>query len=326
MQVLFKNGIHLPGPRLWLDPHEPQSTAIVSHAHADHIQKHDHVLASAPTAAMMRLRGALRCRFQTLDYCQPVEFEDARITLYPAGHILGSAQVLVEWDDMRLLYSGDFKLRPGRSAEPIEVPQADIVIMETTFGKPRYRFPETEEVAQQIRHFCRTTLEDGCAPVLFCYSLGKGQEVLSCLEGVDFPIYLHTAHWNMTAIYRDFGVPLPFFRKFQPGQKLDGVLLCASGCRRSSWFYNVERTAKIRTAYISGWAIDSGACWRFRTDAAFPLSDHADYDDLLEYVRLTGAKTIYTMHGFAEEFARDLCRAGHQAQPLRETTGQLSFF
>lgn len=326
MQVLFNNGIHLPGPRLWLDPHTPQPVAIVSHAHADHIQRHEHVIASAPTVAMMRLRGALRCNFQALKFHETIELEDARVTLYPAGHILGSAQTLVQWDGMRLLYSGDFKLRPGLSAEPIDVPQADVVIMETTFGKPHYRFPPTEEVAAQIRQFCQDALNDGCAPVLLCYSLGKGQEVLSCLEGVDFPIYLQTAHWNMTSVYRDFGVRLPFFRKFLPGQKLDGVLLCAGGCRRSAWFTHLEKMGKIRTAYISGWAIDPGAKWRFRTDAAFPLSDHADYDDLLEYARLTGAKTIHTMHGFADEFARDLRRVGYHATPLRETSGQLSFF
>lgn len=323
MQVLYQHGIHLPGPGLWLDPHARQSVAVVSHAHADHIQRHDHVLTSVPTAAMMRLRGITRCRFQALPYGQTETLGGARMTLYPAGHILGSAQVLVEWEGTRLLYSGDFKLRPGRSAEPVEVPQADVVIMETTFGRPRYRFPETEQVVGEILAFCRKSLDDGCAPVLFCYSLGKGQEVLACLDGAEFPIYLHAKHWEMASLYRDFGVKLPPFQKYQPGQKLDGVLLCASGCRKSGWFENLGR---IRTAYISGWAIDRGAAWRFRSDVAFALSDHADYDDLWEYVRLTGAQSVYTMHGFADEFAGDLRRKGYWAEPLREPSLQLSLF
>jgi Cft2 family RNA processing exonuclease len=323
MQVSYKRGIHLPGPGLWLDPHDAQLAAIVSHAHADHVQHHDHVFTSVPTAAMMRLRGVTRCRFHTLPYGRPLEVDRARVTLYPAGHILGSAQVLVEWEETRLLYSGDFKLRPGRSAEPTEVPAADVVIMETTFGRPRYRFPETETVIEEIRQFCRKALDEDCAPVLFCYSLGKGQEVLACLEGADFPIYLQSSHWDMAALYRDLGVSLPPFQKFQPGQKLDGVLLCASGCRRAQWFGSLRR---LRTAYISGWAIDRNACHRFGTDAAFPLSDHADYDDLLEYVRLTGAERIYTVHGFADEFAGDLRRRGHWAEPLREPGPQLSLF
>src|SRR4051794_25545156 len=225
MQVLFRRGIHLPGPELWLDPHDPQPVAVVSHAHADHIRQHEHVVTSVPTAAMMRLRGLARCRFRTLQFRQRVELGDARLTLYPAGHILGSAQALVEWEGTRLLYSGDFKLRPGRSAEPVEVPRADVVIMETTFGRPRYRFPETQEVVGQIVDFCRKSLEDGCTPVLFCYSLGKGQELLACLEDAGFPLYLHSRHWDMACLYRDFGVKLPPFRKYQPGEKVEGALL-----------------------------------------------------------------------------------------------------
>jgi putative mRNA 3-end processing factor len=206
----------------------------------------------------------------------------------------------------------------------VEVPEADVVVMETTFGRPRYRFPETEDVVAQIRDFCARTLEEDCTPVLFCYSLGKGQEVLACLDGVDYPIYLQTAHWKMATLYKDLGVKLPPFEQYRPGQKIkNGVLLCASGCRRGAWFGRLERT---RTAYLSGWALDRWARWRFGSDEAFPLSDHADYEDLLEYVRLTGAKAIHTVHGFADEFARDLRRLGYWAEPLRAPGPQLTLF
>lgn len=315
MQVFFRNGVHLPESQLWLDPHHPQPFAVVSHAHSDHVQRHDHVLATPATAAMMRLRGIMRPRFEVLPFGEAREVDDARVTLYPAGHILGSAQVLVERRGVRLLYSGDFKLRRGWSAEPIEVPRADIVVMETTFGKPRYRFPPSEQVLEEIKEFCRRALFDGCTPVLLCYSLGKGQELLAGLTNLECPIYLHSAHYDMARLYADFGVPLPPFRRFIPGHAIEGVLLCGSGCRRSEWFGQLPR---VRTAYISGWAIDRGACWRFRTDAAFPLSDHADFDDLHEYVRLTGARRVCTLHGFAEEFAADLRRRGIDAQPLRD--------
>ncbi|MFN3652161.1 MAG: MBL fold metallo-hydrolase [Armatimonadota bacterium] len=323
MQVHYQDGIFLPGPGLWLDPRRARQTAIVSHAHADHVQRHQQVITSVPTAAMMRLRGLTRCQFRTLPYGAAEMMGEARVTLYPAGHILGSAQTLVEWDSARLLYSGDFKLRPGLSAEPVEVPQADVVVMETTFGRPRYRFPETSTVIEQILAFCRRALADGCTPVLFCYSLGKGQELLACLDGLEHPIYLHEKHWEMASLYVEHGVKLPPFRKYEPGQPLDGVLLCASGCRKAAWF---SQLARLRTAYVSGWAIDSGARWRFRTDAAFALSDHADYDDLWEYVRRTGAERIYTMHGFADQFAGDLRRKGYWAEPLREPPLQLSLF
>lgn len=323
MQVHFRQGIHLPGPNLWLDPHARRSFAVVTHAHADHVQHHDEVLATTATAAMMRRRGVTRPRFHVAAYREARTLGHSQVTLYPAGHILGSAQVLVDWDGVRLLYSGDFKLRQGLSCEAIEVPQADIVVMETTFGRPRYRFPDAREVCAAIREFCLTTLAEGRVPVLFCYSLGKGQEVLAALKDFEAPIYLHTPHFDMTALYRDLGTDLPLCRKLQPGQKPKGPVLCSSASKKTAWF---AALGDVRTAYISGWAIDSSARYRFGVDAAFPLSDHADYDELLEYVRLTGAKTVWTHHGFVDEFARDLRRLGYQAEPLKTPGPQLSLF
>lgn len=316
MNVSFQNGVHLPDCDLWLDPHSARDMAVVSHAHADHMCSHRRVLATPATAEMMRLRGAIGCDFQILEFGEVWECGDAEVTLVPAGHVLGSAQVLVEHRGTRLLYSGDFKLRPGRSAEQSIVPQADILIMETTFGLPRYKFPDGDDVLERIRGFCRDTLEAGGAPVLFCYSLGKGQEVLAGLEDVDFPIYLHEKHFHMANLYRQFGVPLPPYKLYQPGTPLNGVLLCASGCRKGRWFAQLERTHDLHTAYISGWALDPGAARRSGTDEAFPLSDHADYPDLIEYVCRSGAQTIYTLHGFAKEFAADLRDCGLDAKVL----------
>lgn len=318
MQVQHQKGIFLPQSGLWLDPHTAQEIAVVSHAHSDHVKAHGRVLTSAPTAAMMQLRGTRRCEFQRMLFKEPIEVGGAQVSLFPAGHILGSSQVLVEHEGKRLLYSGDFKLREGLSAEAIEVPTADILIMETTFGLPRYRFPDCEEVMEQIITFCRRALEDDCTPVLFCYSLGKGQEVLAGLKGVEFPIYLHTKHFEMANLYRHFGVDLPPYQLYESSlhaedEALGGVLLCASGCRRGAWF---NRLVGLRTAYISGWAVDRSAKYRFGTDAAFPLSDHADYAELLEYVERVGPREIYTMHGFDVEFAADLRSRGYQARPL----------
>jgi Cft2 family RNA processing exonuclease len=320
--VSYRNGVFLPDSNLWLDPHHAVPFAVVSHAHADHMKAHGRVLSSPATAAMMQLRGARRCAFQHAEFSATTEIGEAEVALFPAGHVLGSAQVLVRHNDSRLLYSGDFKMRPGLSAEAIEVPEADIVVMETTFGLPRYRFPDRQSVADDIVDFCENSLRRGCAPVLFCYSLGKGQEVLAGLQSVSFPIYLHTKHFEMAKLYRQFGVELPEFHLYEPGQALDGVLLCASGCRRGAWFQSLQC---IRTAYISGWALDRGASWRFGTDAAFPLSDHADYDELLEYVEKTGARKIYTMHGFDDAFASDLRARGYDAQPLKETAADPPF-
>src|SRR5437870_2496253 len=151
MTVLYQRGIYLPQIDLWLDPEVPRDIAVVSHAHSDHIQSHAFTLSTPETAALMRHRLGRRGRCRPLPYRRRTEFSGFAVTLYPAGHVLGSAQVLVEVGGARLLYSGDFKLRPGRSTEMTEVPEADIVIMGTTFGEPGYVFPPTETVIAQLR-------------------------------------------------------------------------------------------------------------------------------------------------------------------------------
>lgn len=333
MQVLDRNGVFLPQFDLWLDPHHARPVAFVSHAHADHMKKHERVFSTPATAAMMRARGATKSKFHHLSWGEPVQWNGAQVSFYPAGHVLGSAQMLVESKGARLLYSGDFKLRPGLSCEPIEVPRADVVVMETTFGLPRYSFPETREVLNDIARWCGEVLGRGSVPVVFCYSLGKGQEVLAGLKDRDFTIHLHLKHGQMAAIYASHGVEFPAYRLHDPDGDVEGVLLCASQCQRSKWWSELTRKRRVETAYVSGWAL--GAIWnarqRFGTDAAFALTDHAGYDDLLEYVRLSGAQKVWTTHGFCEEFAADLRARGFDAAPLssavtKKPSAQLSLF
>ena len=317
MQVRSAKGIHLPDLDLWLDAHQARATVVVSHAHADHVANHQAVISTVATAALMRQRGATRPIYKTLAYREPMDWGSARVTLYPAGHILGSAQVLVESRGVRMLYSGDFKLRAGLTTERAEVPEADILVMETTFGRPRYRFPQLDALTAQLVSFVTGAIGVGKTPVLLCYSLGKGQEVLAALSGLDFPVYLEEGHWQMSELYRSLGRPLPPYVRFQPGQRLDGPLLCAAGCRRRAWFHRLGPTS---TAYVSGWAMDGGAARRFGVDCAIPLSDHADYEELLEYVARCGAGTVYTVHGFSEEFAADLRGRGIQAECLERVS------
>jgi Cft2 family RNA processing exonuclease len=323
MNVLFQRGVYLPAIDLWLDSQAPRPIAVVSHAHSDHIQQHGYTLATPATAALMQHRLGRRGKCRPLPFGQRTEFPGFALTLYPAGHVLGSAQALIEVNGERLLYSGDFKLRPGRSVEPTEVPRADVVVMETTFGKPGYVFPPTEEVVAQLRGWVRGAWEDGLTPILFAYALGKSQEVLAHLSDLGGEIVLDRRVFAVVKLYEEMGVQFPRHRCYEPRMKLENaVYLCPPGARRSS---EVASIMSRRTAYISGWALDRGAAWRFGTNTCFALSDHADYPDLLEYVRLTGARAVYTLHGFAEEFAADLRMRGHEARALKPAA-QLSLF
>lgn len=314
IEVRWNHGIILPGHDLCLDPRFPSQRAFVSHAHSDHTGKHMETLCTPSTAKLMRARlGTLPGRVVELPYHETISWLDARMMLLPAGHILGSAQLFLESSSGSLLYTGDFKMRGGLSCEPAQFRRADTLVMETTFGRPAYVFPPTAETLARIVQFCHETIEDGERPVLLGYSLGKAQEIMAALASAELPIVLHPAVWKMTQLYRSLGVELP------PAEKLDakvpgnGVVIGPPHLRGSK---SLARIPSRRVAFLSGWALEPGAVHRYACDAAFPLSDHADYPDLLRAVEEVAPRRVLTVHGFAAEFAADLRSRGIEAWAL----------
>lgn len=340
-------GIHLPRLGLWLDPHRAKPGHVfVSHAHSDHIAGHQTPILTEPTAWLMRHRlGGKRAekilRFgetQALrsgtgsssarSYSEPMLFEtqpsqarDVRgttpfhLTLLPAGHILGSAMAFVEAEGESLLYTGDFKLRPNHCAEPCEPRRADYLVMETTFGRPRYRLPPDGDVWRELIEFCRGALGEGVTPVLFAYSLGKSQELLAGLREAGVPIALHKEAAKLTRIYEKFGRKFPPYVIFDSTNASDKVLIAPPQSTRSPLF---QQLGKTRTAVVTGWAMDSSCRFRSGTDAAFALSEHADFPTLIEFVQRVSPKKVFTLHGFAADFARTLRELGFDAQALSE--------
>ncbi len=241
------------------------------------------------------------------------EFSNFAMTLVPAGHVLGSAQCLIESAAGSLLYTGDFKLRAGLSSEVAEAVPAETLIMETTFGLPHYVFPPAEEVIAGVVKFAREALEEGDVPVLLGYSLGKAQEILSALSTAGVPIMLHGAVWKMTRVYEGLGISFPEYRKYEAGAVSGHALICPPNVNGSAMLRKIRNR---RVAMLSGWAMNPGAKFRYQADAAFPLSDHAGYDDLLRHVEAVGPKRVLTLHGYAREFAADLRERGVEAWAL----------
>ncbi len=242
------------------------------------------------------------------------EVRGMRVTLLPAGHIFGSAQFYLEEDGESLLYTGDFKLRPGLSAERAEWRQAHTLIMETTFGLPKYRFPPTQEVMAEMVRFCAECLEEGQTPVLLGYSLGKAQEILCALVRAGMTPMLHGSVHKMTEIYRKLQPGFPCeYEKYDAKEIAGKVLICPPSANRTTMLTRIQNR---RTAVLTGWAVDPGSKFRYGCDAAFPLSDHADYEDLVRYVELVKPTRVLTLHGFASEFAADLRRRGVEAWAL----------
>ena len=315
--VQYRRGVLLPELGLWLDPQKRRELAVVSHAHGDHIARHDAVVCTAPTYRILVHRIARRRRVgalgHLLDYGQELERGDAVISLHPAGHVLGSAQVLVRHRGVRVLYSGDIRLRGGHTAEPLEHVEADVLVVESTFGRPQYRFPDPAAVVAAICDFCVAAVEAGRVPVLLGYSLGKGQELLACLRDAGLPIVLHPSLHAVTEIYRDLGVPLPEARRWNGHVPAGGVLIWPPHLRATR---AVKALPAARVACVTGWAVERDYALHMGVDAAFALSDHADFDELCEYVERSRARLVYTVFGKAEDFAHQLRRRGLDAHSL----------
>ncbi|MBE36870.1 MAG: hypothetical protein CMI16_15175 [Opitutaceae bacterium] len=310
-EVYLKKGLCLPQIGWWMDAQFSAQRSVVTHAHSDHVGRHKELICSAPTAQLMRERLRGKRIEHVLPYGKAEAItEDTSITLHPAGHILGSSLVELNNENGTLLYTGDFKLRRGWAAEPCATPQADLLIMETTFGLPCYDFPDEEKVRAEIVAFCRESLAEGRNPVLFCYSLGKTQEVLAALAPEGLPVMLHPAAMRLTKIYEKFGVKFPTYREFKKGESDGHIIICPPPHQKNGILKHIPAR---RTAIVSGWALDSGAIYRFKCDAAFPLSDHADYPDLIKFVDQVKPKRVLTLHGYANEFARTLRERGYEA-------------
>ena len=317
-----RKGIHLPALGLWLDPATRQTgpdRVVISHGHADHLGAHREVILTEPTAWFMHARLNGKRLEHILPFGQSQAGQgpagDYRLTLLPAGHVLGSAMAFIETKDASLLYTGDFKRRAGLCAEPCAPRQADILIMETTFGRPQYHFPAPAELMPGIKSFCHAVLEAGKTPVLIAYSLGKSQDLLRGLGDAGLSLMVHAQVDKMTRIYRHFGQIFSPYAVFDAAQAANKVLI---------WPPQADRTpllalgSMVQTAMFTGWAIDPGFRFRSGADSAFPLSDHADFEELIEMVRQVRPRRVYTVHGFAADFAQTLRERGYDARALSE--------
>ncbi len=309
-------GIHLPRLGLWLDaPTARREPVFVSHAHSDHTARHREVILSRPTARLMSARLGGKRIERVLEFGESCRFqfagrEEFQLTSLPAGHIFGSAMSYIECAGESLLYTGDFKLRRSFSAEPCQPRRADVLIMETTFGRAKYQFPAAQAVIAEVVRFCEDAVREGVVAVLHAYSLGKSQELLCALRDATLPLVLHPAVFEMTKVYEEFGHRFAAHERHEGGDLRGKVLISPP---------NVPlQGVRARRAILSGWAMDPCCKYQSGCDAAFPFSDHADFPELVEFVRRVQPRTVFTLHGFAAEFAATLRSLGWDARALSE--------
>jgi Cft2 family RNA processing exonuclease len=308
----YNAGLFLTLAQLAVDVRRRQPRCFVSHAHTDHIARHELALATPATARLYRHRLGSQHRVREMAYREAVEFGGLRLTALPAGHCLGSAMLLAEDGERSLLYTGDFKLGPSSTSETAELPKADILIMESTFGRPHYRLPPRNAVIAQLMKLVHAALADGRTPVIHAYALGKSQEVTKLLTDSGVPVLQHPVVYAVSREYEKCGVVLGDFGEFD-GRPLQGHAIVT--LPRGSKNHRLPGLGRTVSIAVTGWAADAAAKYRLGVDHALPLSDHADYDDLIETVRRVEPREIYCTHG-PPEFADHLCDLGFNAYPL----------
>lgn len=302
------DGIEVEGGLLWLDARKPKPLGLVTHAHGDHVARHRTILCTPATAELVRLRSGPGPEFSVLRFHEPRAVGPLRVTLLPAGHILGSAMALLEGPTGSLLYTGDVRPEGGLTCPPAEPVPADVLVTEATFGIPEHRLPPPAEVRAELVTFAREALAAGETPVFLAYALGKGQEVLAALAQAGIPVAAHGTIWNLCRVYRAFGIAFKGSRRLGKSERRRAALVVPPRFRNTT---EVRAHAPLRIAAVTGWGrlvLGEGI------DRVFPLSDHADYDGLVDIVERVAPGKVYVVHGYAQEFAADLRARGFDAE------------
>jgi len=299
MLKIKKSGSHgftLPNLDIGLDVSGKDTTfTFISHAHADHMPRSSKakVYASPATAKLMEARG-FRGQVEILDFFQPLNIDQARITFYPAGHILGSAMTLVESEEGNILYTGDFRNPPSPTSEGFQIPDAiDYLITEATFSLPIYRWTDYDIIFEEIRSFAASSLSEGFIPVFLAYSLGKTQELMHALAPLEQPIQVHQSAFPLCKIYNEMGVDLGSYSKFKKNTDSDYILITPGMGSSNSILHSIPKT---KIAYVSGWAALEPRGMSMNVDKRIPLSDHIDFFELISLCEQIRPKKVLITH------------------------------
>jgi putative mRNA 3-end processing factor len=315
-------GLYCPAGDFHIDPWRPVPRAVITHAHADHARYgNGHYLAAAPAEGVLRARLG-EIDLQLLPYGETIEHHGVKLSLHPAGHVLGSAQVRLEHAGRVWVASGDYKVAPDPTCVPFEPVRCDVFITESTFGLPIYRWCPDDEVFGDIDAWWSRNASHGRASVLACYSFGKAQRVLAGVDPSIGPIVVHGAVKPLNEAYRAAGVALPETRMVTDVKdKADlrrCLVVCPPSAVGSTW---LRRFGDAQTAFASGWMQVRGNRRRGGYDRGFVLSDHADWPGLLQAIGATGAERVIVTHGSSGALVRFLGDQGLQAEAFQTEYG-----
>lgn len=316
-------GLYCPPGDFYIDPWRPVDRAVITHAHGDHARVGSgHYLASAPSEGVLRTRLGADIDLQTLRFGETITHHGVKLSLHPAGHVLGSAQVRLEHGGRVWVASGDYFVSgPGdlnTTCDPFEPVRCDCFITESTFGLPVYRWCPQREVFDDIDAWWRANAEAGRASLLMGYAFGKAQRILAGVDPGIGPIVVHGALLALNRAYRAAGVALPptlHLSEVTDKSILKRALVVAPpSVHGSAW---ARRFGDASDAFASGWMQLRGARRRRGVDRGFVLSDHADWPGLQRAIAATGAERVIVTHGYEAVMVRWLQEQGLQAGAFR---------
>lgn len=301
-------GLYCPPADIFIDPWRPVDKAVITHAHADHARwGMKHYLSHHLSEEVLRLRLGQEISLETLDYGEKLDINGVALSLYPAGHIPGSAQVKLTHQGKTVVVSGDYKVENDGISTAFEPVKCHEFVSECTFGMPIYQWEPQDKVFDKINTWWKENASKGRNSVIFSYALGKAQRILQHLDHTIGPVYVHGAVWSTNQALIQNGLPLidvPKAGQEVPKENFKGAMIIAPPSAMGSTWMN--KFSPFRTGICSGWMSVRGARRRRAADVGFVLSDHADWRGLIQAIRATEAEKVYLTHGSTAAFAKYL--------------------
>lgn len=312
-------GIFCPQADVYLDPWKPVRKAIITHAHGDHAYVgHDHYLCTNDSHPVLAYRLNTTSPIETKSYGEIITINGVSFSFHPAGHILGSAQIRVEYKGEVWVFSGDYKTENDGLSAPVEPVPCHTFITESTFGLPVYTWKSQHEIFTDINDWWKKNNDENVVSIISCYSLGKAQRILRNIDASIGKIFTHGAIENINRIMRAQKINLPetiqVTKETKKSEWKNGLILCPPSAIGSSW---MRKFNTYSLGIASGWMSLRGTRRRRGADRGFALSDHADWKGLNTVIRATGATQVYVTHGYTEIFAKWLSQQGLNAHAVR---------
>jgi putative mRNA 3-end processing factor len=314
-----ERGIYCPTAEVYLDPWKPVKKALISHGHSDHAYfGHEQYLCTASAAPVIKHRLQLTDNLQTVRYGETISINGVNFSFHPAGHIIGSAQIRVEYQGEVWVFSGDYKLQNDGISEPFESVRCDTFITESTFGLPIYAWKDQDAIFNDVNAWWRKNQIEGRVSVIAGYTLGKSQRILQNVDPSIGNIFVHGAVDAINHVIRGQGVFLNGTKrvtKETTKKDYEGALvICPPSAVGSPW---IRRFDPFSLAIASGWMMLRGTRRRRGADRGFVISDHADWRDLNSAIKATGAERVFVTHGYTEIFSRWLNDNGIESYPVK---------